>query len=78
MDGLRASAGRIGNQAFFFDFFDAVSVAVSSSVDWRAVDVDVIEGRMTELHFEFVMCTDVCDDDDWKETAAGISSRMER
>ena len=49
-DGLRASAGRIGNQVFFFFFDVAVSVVgvvVSSTVeDLRAVDV------------EYVMCLD--------------------
>ena len=73
MDGLSASAGRIGNQVFFV--FVVVSVAVSSTVDWR--DVDVIGGVMAELNFEHVMCTDFLVDD-WKETAAGISSRIER
>ena len=70
MDGLRASAGRIGNQVFFF-FFDVVvsGVVVSSSVEWRGVD-DVC-GRFAELHL-------ICPNDDWKEdTAAGISSRIE-
>ena len=76
MDGLSASAGRIGNQVFFV--FVVVSVAVSSTVDWRDVDVDVIGGVMAELNFEHVMmCTDFLDDV-WKETAAGISSRIER
>jgi len=77
LDGLSASAGRIGNQVFFV--FVVVSVAVSSTVDWRDVDVDVdvIGGVMAELNFEHVMCTDFLVDD-WKETAAGISSRIER
>jgi len=74
LDGLSASAGRIGNQVFFV--FVVVSVAVSSTVDWRDVDVDFI-GVMAELNFEHVMCTDFLDDV-WKETAAGISSRIER
>lgn len=73
MDGLSASAGRIGNQVFFV--FVVVSVDVSSTVDWR--DVDVIGGVMAELNFEHVMCTDFLVDD-WKENAAGISSRIER
>lgn len=75
MDGLSASAGRIGNHVFFVVV--VVSVAVSSTVDWRDVDVDDVIGVMAELNFEHVMCTDFLDDD-WKETAAGISSRIER
>ncbi len=43
---------------------------VSSNVDCRAVDVDV----MARFNFEHVMCTDF--EGDWKETAAGISRRI--